>query len=90
MEQVVAQKRDYQRCEVVAALLYIATNVAVVGWLTAGQRLYRSFLLQPPSPPITVSESLLEWAGFCWHGNRVWACRHCVGISGMLLWLLCM
>ena len=52
--QVVAQKRDYQASEVIAALLYIATNVAVVVWLTAGERLFRSFLLQPPTPPITV------------------------------------
>jgi len=52
--QVVAQKRDYQASEVIAALLYIATNVAVVAWLTAGERLFRSFLLQPPTPPITV------------------------------------
>lgn len=54
MRKVVTQKRDYQVTEVAAALLYIATNVGVVAWLTSGQRLYRSFLLKPPVPPFTV------------------------------------
>eukprot|EP00775_Hariotina_reticulata_P004404 gene4404-4657_t len=70
--QVVAQKRDYQASEVIAALLYIATNVAVVAWLTAGERLFRSFLLQPPTPPVTVwqatfmvlvADSLIRFCG---------------------------
>ncbi|WIA13637.1 hypothetical protein OEZ86_006897 [Tetradesmus obliquus] len=40
--------------EMVAGVLYIATNAALVGWLTSGQRLYRRFLLQPPEAPISV------------------------------------
>lgn len=55
MRKVIAQKRDYQATEVAAAISYIATNVGVVVWLTSGQRLYRSFLLQPPVLPLTVS-----------------------------------
>jgi hypothetical protein len=54
--------------ELVAGVLYIATNAAVVGWLTSGQRLYRRFLLQPPEAPISVgciSSSVLDPA---WHG----------------------
>lgn len=69
MRKVVAQKRDYQASEVVAALLYIATNVAVVGWLTAGQRLYRSFLLLPPAPPITVRRCCAA-SRAAWHLRR--------------------
>jgi hypothetical protein len=40
--------------ELVAGVLYIATNAAVVGWLTSGQRLYLRFLLQPPDAPLSV------------------------------------
>eukprot|EP00879_Flechtneria_rotunda_P030455 GHRR01033089.1.p1 GENE.GHRR01033089.1~~GHRR01033089.1.p1 ORF type:complete len:196 (+),score=52.23 GHRR01033089.1:829-1416(+) len=58
MRKLVAQKTDCQTSMIMAALLYIATNVAVVAWLTSGQRLYRSFLLQAPSPPITVWQAV--------------------------------
>jgi hypothetical protein len=43
-------------CQVIAALLYIGTNVLLVFWLTSGQKLYRSFVLLPPTKPIGVSE----------------------------------
>jgi hypothetical protein len=42
--------------ELIAGILYIASNAAVVGWLTSGQRLYQRFLLQPPEAPLSVSE----------------------------------
>lgn len=45
--------------EMVAGVLYIATNAALVGWLTSGQRLYRRLLLQPPEAPISVRPAVV-------------------------------
>jgi putative effector of murein hydrolase len=55
VRKIVAQKRDAETTEIVAAMLYIVTNSLLVGWLASAPRMMRSFSLQSPSSPISVS-----------------------------------